>query len=98
MENEEDRDEKSKRVNIRIPTKQYNRMMTYAEVLGLDTDSAVLKHFLNLGLQFGGASLAAQISSDTNKEALAMQQRFFATFLEGMQEEAAKLADQAKQN
>lgn len=63
MENEEI-EEKSKRANVRIPLKQWEKMTELGEVLGLDGDSAIIKHFLNLGLQFGGASLAAQRSND----------------------------------
>lgn len=63
MENEEI-EEKSKRANVRIPLKQWEKMTELGEVLGLDGDSAIIKHFLNLGLQFGGASLSAQRSND----------------------------------
>lgn len=66
----EESDERSKRFNVRIPTKQYKRMMTYGEILGLETESAVIRHFLTLGLQFGGASIAAQISAEVSGQAL----------------------------
>ncbi len=97
MEEEEEKEEKSKRVNVRILTKQYNRMMAYGEVLGLDSDSAVIKHFINLGLQFGGASLAAQISSDTNKDSLQLQERMLSLLETGMEQQKAEQTDLVEQ-
>jgi hypothetical protein len=90
MEEEQEKEEKSRRVNIRIPIKQYQRMMSYGEVLGLDTDTAVLKHFINLGLQFGGASLASQISSDTSLQGLEVQQRMVNMFQTMMDQDQQK--------
>ncbi len=87
----EEVEDKSKRVNLRVPLKQYERMMEYGAVLGLDSDSAVLKHFINLGLQFGGAALAAQISSDTNAKML----KVFETFAEDCKAEQTDLVEQA---
>lgn len=67
---------KTHRISVRIPRKQWERMVRYGEVLGLDSDSAIVKHFLNLGLQAGGAQLAAQMATDTNAQMLLEFQAF----------------------
>ena len=75
MENETE-DAKTHRISVRIPRKQWERMVKYGELLGLETDSAITKHFLNLGLQAGGAQLSAQMASDTSAQMLAEFQAF----------------------
>lgn len=80
---------KTHRVSVRIPRKQWERMCTYGEVLGLETDSAIVKHFLNMGLQAGGAGLAAQISNDTSSKML----QAFQQFTNMIAEEQAKQTD-----
>lgn len=97
MEEFEEKDPRSKRVNLRIPIKQYERMMLLGQVLGLDSDSSILKHFLNVGLQFGGASLAAQVSSDTGKESLNLSSQFLEVFKGLVNDHPAEQTDLVKE-
>lgn len=52
-------DEKSVRVNVRIPRKQYDLMKKFGEVLGLETDGACVKHFVTLGLQASAGGISS---------------------------------------
>ena len=94
---EEEESGKTHRVSVRIPKKQWVRMCQYGEVLGLDTDSAILKHFLNLGLQAGGASLAAQLSNDAQQKMLAAFEKMVADSENAEQLDLVKEASKATQ-
>lgn len=52
-------DEKSVRVNVRIPRKQYELMKKFGEVLGLESDGACVKHFVILGLQASAGGISS---------------------------------------
>lgn len=64
-------EDKSVRVNVRIPRKQYDLMKTFGEVLGLETDGACVKHFVTLGLQSAAGGISAIQSVQNSADSLA---------------------------
>lgn len=63
-------DEKSVRVNVRIPRKQYELMKKFGEVLGLETDGACVKHFVTLGLQSSAGGISSIQVVQSNADAV----------------------------
>lgn len=63
-------DEKSVRVNVRIPRKQYEMMKRFGEVLGFETDGACVKHFLTVGLQASAGGILSIKSVELNADAV----------------------------
>jgi len=65
---QENNDSASVRINVRIPRAQYEMLKNYGRVLGLDTDSACLKHFLTIGLQSSAGTFSNIITGATSVE------------------------------
>lgn len=68
-------DEKSVRVNVRIPRKQYEMMKRFGDVLGMETDGACVKHFLTVGLQASAGGILSIKSVELNADAVAQLRR-----------------------
>ncbi len=69
MDNEKE-EAKSVKVNVRIPTRQYELMKKFGETLGIETDAGCLKHFLAVGLQASAGGIASVMVAESNGQAI----------------------------
>ncbi len=60
----------SVKVNVRIPTKQYELMKKFGETLGMETDAGCLKYFLSVGLQASAGGIASLQVVESNAQAV----------------------------
>lgn len=69
-DNEQQSDDRSVRLNVRIPRKQYEMMKRFGDALGFETDSASIKHFLTLGLQASASGVHALLNVDAVRDSV----------------------------
>lgn len=60
----DDENQSTKRINIRLPRVQYERLMMYGKILGLEGDTAVLKHFISFALQMSASQFSSIIMQE----------------------------------
>ncbi len=65
----------SVKVNVRIPTKQYELMKKFGETLGMETDAGCLKYFLCVGLQASAGGIASLQVVESNAQAVSELKR-----------------------
>lgn len=63
-------DSNSERINIRIPKTQYKLIRKFGETIGLESDSACVRHFLAIGIQ-------ATMGSFSTLQAVEQSKRMF---------------------
>lgn len=60
-------DSNSERINIRIPKSQYKLIRKFGETIGLESDSACVRHFLAMGIQATMGSFSSLLAVEQSK-------------------------------
>lgn len=61
-------DNNSERLNIRIPKTQYKLIRQFGATIGLENDSACVRHFLTMGLQATMSGFSSMVAVQQQKQ------------------------------
>lgn len=64
-------DNNSERLNIRIPKTQYKLIRQFGATIGLENDSACVRHFLTMGLQATMSGFSSMVAVQQQKDMIA---------------------------